>query len=79
MARSLDEEKRSAPGARVYITLSSSDITEKVLAGISDTTENSQRANIIETSIGKILLMRVRPQQKLSVECVLFLAEKLSN
>ena len=35
VARSLDEEKRSAPGARVYITLSSSDITEKVLAGIA--------------------------------------------
>ena len=55
VARSLDEEKRSAPGARVYITLSSSDITEKVLAGIADTTENSQRANIIEANRKKII------------------------
>ena len=55
VARSLDEEKRSAPGARVYITLSSSDITDKVLAGISDTTENSQRANIIEANRKNII------------------------
>ena len=48
VARSMDEEKRSAPGSRVYVTLESTDITKEVLNGLNDETQNIDRAKIIE-------------------------------
>ncbi len=48
VARTKDDEKRSAPGARVYVTLESTDITNKVLDGLSDDTAALERAEIIE-------------------------------
>ena len=44
----MDEEKRSAPGSRVYVTLESTDITKEVLNGLNDETQNIDRAKIIE-------------------------------
>ncbi len=48
VARTKDDEKRSAPGSRVYVTLKSTDITNKVLDGLSDDTAALERAEIIE-------------------------------
>ena len=48
VARTKDDEKRSAPGSRVYVTLESSDITNKVLDGLNDDTAALERAEIIE-------------------------------
>ena len=48
VARTKDDEKRSAPGSRVYVTLESTDITNKVLDGLSDDTAALERAEIIE-------------------------------
>ena len=48
VARTKDDEKRSAPGSRVYVTLESTDITNKVLEGLSDDTAALKRAEIIE-------------------------------
>ena len=48
VARTKDDEKRSAPGSRVYVTLKSTDITNKVLDGLSDDTAALERAKIIE-------------------------------
>ncbi len=48
VARSMDKEKRSAPGSRVYVTLESTDITNEVLNGLNDETQNIDRAKIIE-------------------------------
>ncbi len=48
VARSMDKEKRSAPGSRVYVTLESTDITNEVLNGLNDETKNIDRAKIIE-------------------------------
>ena len=36
VARSMNQEKRSAPGSRVYVTLESTDITNEVLNGLND-------------------------------------------
>ncbi|GIR41337.1 MAG: hypothetical protein CM15mP51_21170 [Porticoccaceae bacterium] len=41
-------KKRSAPGARVYVTLESSNITKQVLDGLTDDTKAIDRAKIIE-------------------------------
>ena len=48
VARKRTEEKRSAPGSRVYVTLESTNITNQVLEGLSDTTTATNRAKIIE-------------------------------
>ena len=48
VARTKEDEKKSAPGSRVYVTLDSSNITDKVLFGLSDTTQALDRAKIIE-------------------------------
>ena len=48
VARTKDDEKRSAPGSRVYVTLESTDITNKVLDGLTDDTAALERAEIIE-------------------------------
>jgi len=55
VARTKNDEKRSAPGARVYVTLESNDITEKVLAGLTDNTEAIDRAKIIEDNKKEII------------------------
>ena len=55
VARTKEDEKKSAPGARVYVTLDSSNITEKVLFGLSDTTQALDRANIIEDNKKEII------------------------
>ena len=55
VARTKSDEKRSAPGARVYVTLESNDITEKVLAGLTDNTEAIDRAKIIEDNKKEII------------------------
>ena len=39
LARTKDAEKSSAPGARVYVTLESNDITKEVLDGLTDDTK----------------------------------------
>lgn len=48
VARKRTEEKRSAPGSRVYVTLESTNITSQVLEGLSDTSTATNRAKIIE-------------------------------
>ena len=48
VARTKNAEKRSAPGARVYVTLESSNITKQVLDGLTDDTKAIDRAKIIE-------------------------------
>ena len=48
VARKRTEEKRSAPGSRVYVTLESTNITNQVLEGLTDTTTATNRAKIIE-------------------------------
>ena len=55
VARTKDEEKRSAPGARVYITTSSTEITSDVLSGISDQTESLKRSELIEENKKRII------------------------
>ena len=55
LARTKNAEKRSAPGARVYVTLESNDITEKVLAGLTDNTKAIDRAKIIEDNKKEII------------------------
>ncbi len=55
VAKTKDEEKRSAPGARVYITISSTEITDNVLSGISDQTESLRRAELIEENKKRII------------------------
>ena len=44
VARSKEEEKKSAPGSRVYITLESNEITEQVLMGVKDETADIERS-----------------------------------
>ena len=55
VARTKDAEKRSAPGARVYVTLESNEITEQVLAGLTDDTKAIDRAKIIEDNKKEII------------------------
>ena len=55
VARTKDEEKRSAPGARVYITTSSTEITSDVLSGITDQTESLKRSELIEENKKRII------------------------
>jgi hypothetical protein len=55
LARSKDKEKRSAPGARVYITIESEEITNQVLSGVNDETESLQRAKLIENNKKRII------------------------
>ena len=55
VAKTKDAEKRSAPGARVYITTSSTEITDDVLKGISDQTESLRRSELIEKNKKRII------------------------
>ena len=55
VARSKEEEKKSAPGSRVYVTLESNEITEQVLMGVKDETADIERAKIIEENIKQII------------------------
>ena len=55
LARSRDEEKKSAPGGRVYITIESKEITNEVLAGIDDNTESLNRSKLIEDNKKRII------------------------
>ena len=55
VARTKDEEKRSAPGARVFITTSSTEITSDVLSGITDQTESLKRSELIEENKKRII------------------------
>ena len=55
VAKTKDAEKRSAPGARVYITISSTEITDDVLRGISDQTESLRRSELIEENKKRII------------------------
>ena len=55
VARTKEDEKKSAPGSRVYVTLDSSNITDKVLFGLSDTTQALDRPNIIEDNKKEII------------------------
>ena len=55
VAKTKDAEKRSAPGARVYITTSSTEITDDVLRGISDQTESLRRSELIEENKKRII------------------------
>ena len=55
VAKTKDAEKRSAPGARVYITTSSTEITDDVLRGIPDQTESLRRSELIEENKKRII------------------------
>ncbi len=55
VAKTKDTEKRSAPGARVYVTTSSTEITDDVLSGISDQTESLRRSELIEENKKRII------------------------
>jgi hypothetical protein len=55
VAKTKDAEKRSAPGSRVYITTSSTEITDDVLKGISDQTESLRRSELIEENKKRII------------------------
>lgn len=55
LARSRDEERKSAPGGRVYITIESKEITNEVLAGIDDNTESLKRSKLIEDNKKRII------------------------
>jgi hypothetical protein len=55
VARTKDAEKSSAPGARVYVTLESNDITKEVLDGLTDGTKAINRAKIIEDNKKEII------------------------
>ena len=55
VARSKEEEKKSAPGSRVYVTLESNEITDQVLIGLKDETADIERAKIIEENIKQII------------------------
>ena len=55
VAKTKDAEKRSAPGARVYVTTSSTEITDDVLSGISDQTESLRRSELIEENKKRII------------------------
>ena len=55
LARSRDEERKSAPGGRVYITIESKEITNEVLAGIDNNTESLKRSKLIEDNKKRII------------------------
>lgn len=55
VARSKEEEKKSAPGSRVYVTLESKEITNQVLMGVVDNTSYIARAKMIEDNIKNII------------------------
>jgi len=50
LAKSLDEEAQSAPGARVYITQESTNVTEAVLNGAAEAQSENERYKIIQTN-----------------------------
>lgn len=55
LARSRGEERKSAPGGRVYITIESKEITNEVLAGIDNNTESLKRSKLIEDNKKRII------------------------
>ena len=55
VARTKDAEKRSAPGARVFVTLESTNITKEVLDGLNDDTKAVDRAKTIEDNKKEII------------------------
>ncbi len=50
IARSIEEEAPSAPGARVYITQESTDVTSKVLKGTSESSSENERYQMIQNN-----------------------------
>ena len=50
LAKSLSEEAPSAPGARVYITQESTNVTNEVLKGTNDSQSENDRYQIIQTN-----------------------------
>lgn len=66
LARSKDKEKRSAPGARVYITTESKEITNQVLSGVTDKTESLDRAKLIENN-KKLIIKQCENSEE--IEC----------
>ena len=50
LAKSIEEEAPSAPGARVYITQESTNVTEEVLVGSSDAKSENERYKIIQSN-----------------------------
>ena len=50
IARSIEEEAPSAPGARVYITQESTDVTSKVLKGTSKSSSENERYQMIQNN-----------------------------
>ena len=50
LAKSLDEEAQSAPGARVYITQESTNVTKAVLEGAAKAQSENERYKIIQTN-----------------------------
>lgn len=66
LARSKDKEKRSAPGARVYITTESKEITNQVLSGVTDETESLDRAKLIENN-KKLIIKQCENSEE--IEC----------
>ena len=55
VARERGDEKKSAPGARVYVTLESFEITDKVLEGVNDLTDSLARASIVQENKKRII------------------------
>ena len=50
LAKNLDEEAQSAPGARVYITQESTNVTKAVLKGATEAQSENERYKIIQTN-----------------------------
>ena len=50
IARSIEEEAPSAPGARVYITQESTDVTSKVLKGTRKSSSENERYQVIQNN-----------------------------
>ena len=50
IARSIEEEAPSAPGARVYITQESTDVTSKVLKGTNKSSSENERYQMIQNN-----------------------------
>jgi hypothetical protein len=50
LAKSIEEEAPSAPGARVYITQESTNVTEEVLVGSNDAKSENERFKIIQSN-----------------------------
>ena len=78
VARSKEEEKKSAPGSRVYVTLESNEITEQVLMGVKDETADIERAKIIEENI-KQIINNCETTDEIELGLDLFIVVKLIN